>query len=577
MAKNKYMNKKVSDLEKKKVVLVGLYLPGIYPPGKDEVVSGLLSNAFLKATAEADSEITSRYNFEIIDIPTTIESSEIANKICNLKPDILAYSVYMWNYTQMAESLVLVKDTFPKIKVLLGGPLVTYTPEDMLQKNPLVDVIVCGSGESRFKQLLKNNLNVEMLESIPRIAYRDKNRQICLTEGDVQEDLNSIPLPYHNKAVDLNDGRKHTVIVETYRGCVFECGYCIWGEPDKSLYKFPIDGVLNEIDEIYNNPNVEAVIFADACLFYTRERAKQIIDKIVASSEGNRIPTVLTLDILVINEEMVQSLSNLNMIHGQLHFGMQTTNPKALELLKRKSGPDVFKKRIEQIRQVDASAQISFDLIYGLPGDNYEAFRESVDFAMSMNPGKLYFSPLLLLPGTPFWDQKEELGFDFDPLPPYMVRSNKHYSPEDMEKTFRLVLWLLTIMYVPAIRDAIVKIPSYNSAFKSIELVDRYIEILRESIDPVAECECIFTIDNNNDSRRHVMNVISRPENILLAYEATQQLLRECKAEILSEDIKIGIDYYRTICVGEKMEEMDFDNQYDREKIEYIKTSWVTA
>lgn len=571
------MDEKVIALRKRKVVLVGLYLPGIYPPGKDEVVSGLLSNAFLKATAEADPEITSRYNFEIIDIPTTNEPRKIAEKICNLKPDILAYSVYMWNYTQMAESLVLVKNSSPEIKVLLGGPLVTYTPEDMLQKNPLVDVIVCGSGESRFKQLLKSDFNIEILGSIPRLAYRDKNRQIRITEGDVQEDLNNIPLPYHNKAVDLNDGRKHTVIIETYRGCVFECGYCIWGEPDKSLYKFPIDGVLKEIDEIYNNPNVEAVIFADACLFYTRERAKQIIDKIVASSEGSRIPTVLTLDILVINEEMVQSLSKLNMIHGQLHFGMQTTNPKALELLKRKSGPDVFKKRIEQIRQADPAAQISFDLIYGLPGDNYEAFRESVDFAMSMDPGKLYFSPLLLLPGTPFWDQKEELGFDYDPLPPYMVRSNKHYSNEDMEKTFRLVLWLLTIMYVPAIRDAIVKIPKYNSAFRSIELVDRYIEILRESIDPVLECECVFTIDNNNDSRRYVMNVISRPENILLAYEATQQLLRECNAEILSEDINIGIDYYRTICVGEKMGDSDFYDQYDREKIEYIKTSWVTA
>jgi radical SAM superfamily enzyme YgiQ (UPF0313 family) len=571
------MGVQVTTLEKKKVVLVGLYLPGIYPPGKDEVVSGLLSNAFLKATAEADSDITSRYNFEIIDIPTTLKSSEIAKKICELKPDVLCYSVYMWNYTQMTESLPIVKSIFPKAKVLLGGPLVTYTPEDMLQKNPLVDVIVCGSGESRFKRLLKNDFNLEALRDIQRIAFRDENRNICITEGDVQEDLNEIPLPYHNKAVDLNDGRKHTVIIETYRGCVFECGYCIWGEPDKSLYKFPIDGVLSEIDTIYNNPNVEAVIFADACLFYTRERAKQIIDKIVASSEGKRIPTVLTLDILVINEEMVQSLSKLNMIHGQLHFGMQTTNPKALELLKRKSGPDIFKKRIEQIRHVDPSAQISFDLIYGLPGDDYEAFRESTDFAMSMNPGKLYFSPLLLLPGTPFWDQKEELGFDYDPSPPYMVRSNKHYSLEDMEKTFRLVLWLLTIMYVPAIRDVIVKIPGYNSKFRSIELVDRYIEILRETVDPVSECECIFTIDNNNESRRHVMNVISKPENILLAYKATQQLLRECDAEVLSEDIKIGIDYYRSMCQETERKDIDFYDQYDREKIDYIKTSWVTA
>jgi len=571
------MNVSVNAVAKKKVVLVGLYLPGIYPPGKDDVVSGLLSNAFLKATAEADPKISAEYEFEIIDIPTTTDSREIAEKICESKPAVLAYSVYMWNYTQMTESLAFVKETFPEIKVLLGGPLVTYTPEDMLQKNPLVDVIVCGSGESRFKQLLQCEFSLKVLETMPRIAFRDENRQIRITQGDVQEDLQQIPLPYHSKAVDLDDGRKHTVIIETYRGCPFECGYCIWGEPDKSLYLFPIDGILKEIETIYNNPNVESVIFADACLFYTRERAKQIIDKIAVSSEGRRIPTVLTLDILVINEEMVQSLSKLNMIHGQLHFGMQTTNPLALELLKRKSGPDVFKKRIEQIRRIDPSAQISFDLIYGLPGDNHQAFRESVNFAMSMNPGKLYFSPLLLLPGTPFWDQKEELGFDYDPLPPYMVRSNKHYSPEDMEKTFRLVLWLLTIMYVPAIRDVITKIPSYNSEFRQIELVERYVEILRKTIDPVSECGCAFTIDNNNESRRHVMDTISRPENILRAYEATLKLIQECGVEVLSEDIKIGIDYYRTMCDGQKEAGKDIYDQYDQEKIEYIKTSWVTA
>jgi hypothetical protein len=73
------------------------------------------------------------------------------------------------------------------------------------------------------------------------------------------------------------------------------------------------------------------------------------------------------------------------------------------------------------------------------------------------------------------------------------------------------------------------------------------------------------------------MNVISKPENILLAYKATQQLLRECDAEVLSEDIKIGIDYYRSMCQETERKDIDFYDQYDREKIDYIKTSWVTA
>jgi radical SAM superfamily enzyme YgiQ (UPF0313 family) len=562
---------------KKKVVLVGLYLPGIYPPGRDDVVAGLLSVALLKGMAEADPDIASKYDIQILDVATTTGISQIAARISELEPDIVAYSVYIWNYDQVVESLNLIKKNQPNLKVIFGGPLVSYTPKEMLIDNPNADVIVCGSGESRFTQLLKGDFSVDHLRQISRIAFWDEARSVEITKGEVHEDLSKIPFPYHNKVVDLDDGRKHTVFLETYRGCPFECGYCIWGEPDKSLHKFPMESILSEIEVIFNSPNVEAVLFTDACLFYTRERAKQIIDKIASCSRGKEIMSVLTLDILVVNEEMIKSLNKIDLFHGQLHFGLQSTNPKALELLKRKSGAELFKRKIEMIRGVDPDAKISFDLIYGLPGDNFETFRESVNFTMSLRPGKLYFSPLLLLPGTPFWDEMDKFGFDLDLKPPYMVRSNNDFSAEDMEKTFRLVLWMLTIMYMQAIRDMIFKISEYKSELKPIDLIDRYIEILSKRVDPVSDRECTYTIEANNDARRHVMNVISEPENILHAYEAALQLLKELDAEVLSEDIKIGIDYYRAMCFGEKEVDGDFLGQHDPEKIEYIKTSWVTA
>ena len=73
------------------------------------------------------------------------------------------------------------------------------------------------------------------------------------------------------------------------------------------------------------------------------------------------------------------------------------------------------------------------------------------------------------------------------------------------------------------------------------------------------------------------MNVISKPENILHAYEAALELLIEFQVEVLSEDIKIGIDYYRSLSSGDTKVDVDFNGRYDHEKIEYIKTSWVTA
>ena len=42
--------------------------------------------------------------------------------------------------------------------------------------------------------------------------------------------------------------------------------------------------------------------------------------------------------------------------------------------------------------------------------------------------------PLLVLPGTPFWDKRDEFEFKTTQKPEYMVISNRDYSEEDMQK-----------------------------------------------------------------------------------------------------------------------------------------------
>jgi radical SAM superfamily enzyme YgiQ (UPF0313 family) len=560
---------------KKKVVIVGFYLPGVYPSGDESVISDLLAPAFLKTSAETDEEIRAQFSIKILNLPTTLNTREVARRICDENPYIVAYSVYMWNYDQMVESSRIVKELLPETTIVLGGPQVTYNSEDMLDINPQVDIIVCGSGESRFRSLLKTDLSKDALSQIPKVTYRDENRRPVHTQGSFSEDLTMIPSPFQTKVIDLDDGERHTVYLETFRGCPFECGYCIWGDPEKSLHKFPLEQLLKDIEIIYNHPKVETVYLTDACLFYTRERAKIICEKIASCSR--KIPTVATLDILVLNEGMIEDLKKLSVIRNQFHFGLQTTNSLALELLKRKSGPNIFTKKIGQLRSSIPGAEISFDLIYGLPGDTYEGFRKSVDFALSLKPGKLYLSPLLLLPGTPFWDEKVEFGFDYENKPPYMVRSNNHFSKEDMKKTVRFVLWVLAIMYYPAIRDLICKIPEVNPKFDRIELIDRFVEIVQKQVDPVSDISYEFTIDWNNSIRRNVMSEFCLPQNSLYFYKAALELLKSCGAEKLSEDIFVGIDYYRTICKGVSEADPAILQKFDAEKINHIKTKWVTA
>ena len=586
------------DAKKKKVLIVGIYMPGIYPSGDDEVVSRLLATAFLKAAADADPDILPYYDIEILDMPTTADPADIAAGILAKNPDVLAYSAYMWNYDQVDASLKIVKDQRPEIWALLGGPLVTYSSQEIMGILP-ADIVVCGTnaGELRFRELLKCDRTVESLDAIPMICYRAPDGKLVNTGGALKEDVSQIPSIYETKAIDLDDGRRHTVFMETFRGCPFTCGYCIWGPEGNKINSFDIDQLVRDIKIVYNHPKVEAVIFTDACLFYTRKRARIICDTIASCSR--QIQTVLTLDMHVLDEDMVDHLEKIDLYHNQYHFGLQTTNPNAMQYLERpgtatESGQERYAQKyingVEMLRERIPTAEVSFDLIYGLPGDDYEHFRETIDFALDLKPSKLHFHPLLLLPGTRFFTDRDELSFVYDDIPPYMVKANDTYSEEDMHKSIRYVLWTMALMYFPAIRDTVFNLSGFVDV-KQIHLVDRWIELVEQRIDPYAIVreQHEFTLDAHNLIRRSFMNSLTEPQNCVHAYEAVLEMLNGYGAEYLTENVELGAAYYKAIVDGK----IDPGNQKfgdpkqlvdqgilqckDHSQLELVKTVWVTA
>jgi radical SAM superfamily enzyme YgiQ (UPF0313 family) len=563
-------------MNKKRVIIVGLYIPGIYPKGDDSAATDLLAPGILKAFADADPEISAQYEINILSLSTSIDPQNLSTIICKQNPYMVAFSVYIWNYYQATETSAYVKIAMPEAKIIFGGPEVSYTSTTVLENNPQIDIIVCGGGETRFNLLLKSDLCPDSLSKIPSITYRDNDRNIRSTDGIIKEDSLKIPSAYLSKAINLDDGRRHCVLLETFRNCPFKCGYCAWGKEEKKIYLFPIEQVLKEIEIVFSNPNVAAVIFTDACIYYqARERVKKIIDKI-ASCQRN-IPTILTLDIHLLDEELIRYLSRIEL--GDVWcFGMQSVNPLAIELMGRKTNKKTFVEKISLLRTVNPSAEISFNLIYGLPGDNYENFRDTVDFALSLKPIKLQMYPLLLLPGSPFWYKRDELGLEYDDSPPYMVRSSKHYSKEDMEKTFHFSMWYLVITYFPAIRDAILNIPDYNPRFKWIDLIDQFIQNMIMKVNPIQDLKSasIKSLESFNATRRQVFNLLFEPENCLHAYESTNALLKLCNVEDHFTDISIGIEYYRFLSESPGQHDEDFfSRKYGNKKIEYIKSTWV--
>ena len=63
--------------------------------------------------------------------------------------DVVCFSCYIWNIEQTLEVCNRLKKLNPSVKILLGGPEVSYEWEEVIT-HPSVDYLILGEGEILF-------------------------------------------------------------------------------------------------------------------------------------------------------------------------------------------------------------------------------------------------------------------------------------------------------------------------------------------------------------------------------------------------------------------------------------------
>ena len=106
-----------------------------------------------------------------------------------------------------------------------------------------------------------------------------------------------------------------------------------------------------------------------------------------------------------INRELARAFSR---IPCALQIGLQSADPAVLKNVHRTLDKKLFTKNIGYLNE--SGVTFGFDLIYGLPGDNYAGFTRSIDFALSLYPNNLELFCLSVLPGTALHDDAEGFG-----------------------------------------------------------------------------------------------------------------------------------------------------------------------
>lgn len=360
-----------------------------------------LALRYLKRTIE------DKYDVEVKEFTINEHNSDILREIIIMNADIIAFSCYIWNIEQVLKLASDIKKINDNVKIILGGPEVSYTAEDILNKHKYIDYVISGEGEEAFPKLIDRIGRGEEVEN-------DFGFQIV-------ENLENVKSPYEE--FDEEDYKNKLVYYETSRGCPFKCSYCL-SSTTKGVRFFPIERVKEELVKFFK-ANVRTIKFLDRTFNVNTKRTLEIWKFIVE----NNINSICHFEIepILINDEMLEFLKTVPKGMFNFEIGVQTTNKETLRAIDRNDDIERAFEVIKKLKEYD-NIHLHLDLIAGLPKENYESFKKSFNDVYSLNSEVIQLGFLKLLHGTKIRNTIEDEEYVFSDNSPYEIFSNKYIS-----------------------------------------------------------------------------------------------------------------------------------------------------
>jgi radical SAM superfamily enzyme YgiQ (UPF0313 family) len=342
---------------------------------------------------------------------------DIAEAILALEPRVVGFGVYIWNTAATEQVISILKRVSPDLKIVLGGPEVSYESESQTICR-LADFVVKGEGDLLFYSFCRNFLDGAPLPS-------SKWLQAPLPE------IREIASPY--SLYSDEDIRNRVIYVEASRGCPYKCEYCL-SSLDKSVRSFELDRFLGDMDRLIQR-GARQFKFVDRTFNLSAATSTRILKFFL-----ERVSQGLFLHFEMVPDRLPSELKELiaQFPAGSLQFeiGIQTWNPEVARLVSRRQD---YVKIVDNFGFLtgETGVHLHADLIVGLPGETLESFAVGFDAVSELRPHEIQVGLLKRLKGTPIVRHDAEWRMVYQEHPPFQILQTRTLDYALLQKMSR--------------------------------------------------------------------------------------------------------------------------------------------
>jgi len=338
-------------------------------------------------------------------------SSDIKEKILEYRPDLIGVSMMTFRYLHTYAIISDIKDAFPSIPIVAGGPHISTLRENALRECPAIDYGVILEGEETIMELCRG----EELSKIKGLIYRGDDGEVLLNQDRrFIGDLDGIHFPEYRR-FEMHKCERLIPIVSS-RGCPYECIYCPVQAAIGKKYRMRNSGNVVDEMEFWYEKGFRRQGFADDNFTISQPRIYEICDEIEERGmTGLRLGCSNGVRADRVDRKLLARMREVGFY--ELAFGVEAGNDRVLERLHKSEKIEVIRRAIEDACELGYEVTLFF--LLGSPGETWSDIEDSVDLVLSYPVVSAPFYNLIPFPNTELFEWVEERG--------YLLKSPEEY------------------------------------------------------------------------------------------------------------------------------------------------------
>jgi radical SAM superfamily enzyme YgiQ (UPF0313 family) len=335
-----------------------------------------------------------------------------ASEVDRIAPDFIAMECSTPSIDHDLASVRRIKELRPRAFVALMGSHATYFHRQLLQEHPYVDAIIRGEFELTIRDTALALQNGKPLSEVAGLTFREGSEIRATPDRPFDIDLDAWPypardiVPMEKYQTAQYQGRKGTFMLSS-RGCPYRCTFCLWPGTmvGRDFRARKPESVVGEMEHLVRDHGVDDIYFDDDTMTIDRERMLEIC-RLIQEREL-KVHWISMGRVDTVDEEMLREMRQAGC--DNVYLGVESGSPEMLKRLKKGIQLNQVEQAFRAARKAGIKTQAFFML--GGPGETKDTLKETIEFAIRLDPDNAQFAAAVPYPGTEMYEESVRKGY----------------------------------------------------------------------------------------------------------------------------------------------------------------------